>query len=142
MDVLPKALSIDELDVVREAGASPEFLSVAAFDPGQAGAKENSPVHGVRKYAAEGTLTEGDLDSFDPGSHGSFFEALWDGYLGVAFIKADIDNIRLLLAVFSTRYLIERVVADDDMDAEYAARLVSERIERHTQPASTVNPGP
>lgn len=139
-----KRLTEEELDAAREAGAAPEFLAVAAFAPNDAGAERNSAAVEVQKrldVAPE--VGPGYIEGL-PKVAGDYSGSLWDGNLGKAFIHADINNIRILASVFSVRYLIERVIADEDMETDYATRLVSERIEEHAVGGTGVsaNAGP
>lgn len=130
-------LTLPELDIAREAGAAPEFLTVAAFAPRDAGAETNSAAVEVRKRLDYPPNPDADhLDGL-PDMAGDFTGNLWNGNLGTAFIHADIDNLRLLSAVFSRRYLIERVIEDEHMDPEYAATLVTERLDEHASDTPT-----
>lgn len=125
-----KRLSETELRRLREAGVSAEFMAVVQTDPEEVGRSRNS----ARERARQMLRTTPDdthpedlpLDRYT----GDYARALREGNLGEAFIKADIANTRILVALFGREYLTERIAAEDG-DYEYAKRYVDQNIETH-----------
>lgn len=124
-----KRLSTEELDRLRQADVSPELLTVARQDPEAVGKKRNSAREQMRKMlrAREDTTPPEDLPVRNYG--GDYLEALREGSLAGAFIRADIANIRILLDTFGRDYLIERLIEEEGWTSERAERYTDERIE-------------
>lgn len=122
-----KRLSEPELSRLREAGVSAEFLTVVQIDPEEVGRSRNSARARTRQMLrthSDDTHPEDlPLDRYT----GDYARALREGNLGEAFIRADIDNTRILVHAFGQRYLTERLAAEDG-DYDYAARYVDQNV--------------
>lgn len=126
-----KRLTMDELDALRDAGFSPEFLTVVRRDPETVGEQRNSAREGARQLLR--TDYGPDLERFEDATErkGDYFQRLAQGELAEAFYHADIANTRLLLDTFGRDYLIERLIDGDSRDPESSARYVDERIDNY-----------
>lgn len=128
---MQEQLTTDELEQLRDLGASAAFLTVVQQPPETVGASRNSAREAARR------VFRGDYgpDQVDEQSllrrGGGYFTALWHGELSEAYYRADATNTALLFTVFTPDYLIERLVVEDNRPRDSARRHVEERVERY-----------
>ncbi len=126
-----KRLSTEELDRLRQADVSPEFMAIVRRGPETVGKQRNSTREEARKMlrtTPRDMQASEDLPVRKQGGH--YFQALRRGEVGEAFFRADITNTRLMLDTFGRDYIIERMVAEGEKSPEGAARYVDEQIDR------------
>lgn len=122
----------NELDVIREAGASAALIRVIDRDPAGCGAERNSTAGEVRKVLRneDGTLREPETVA-EQFSGGSFSTDLWNGHLMEAFVHADIDNCRILTREFGRQEYLVDARDHGDWSVEHARKLVTEKFEMY-----------
>lgn len=112
-------LTSEEKNLLKKAGASPEFIQMVSFNITTMDRKrsDGKPVyrHSTLEEAAKyvrGTnhtspsLTEENARSFDPYG-GDFFQKMWDGQLFDAYRRADPNNAAIMLELFGTKRINE-----------------------------------
>jgi hypothetical protein len=110
---------------LREAGASPEFLSVLRFPLDQV---DNVDRHSVQElirehiYYGKINLDKNPEDYSHDG--GGFFTQLWDGDLYHAFRRGDPNNQEILRERFGEDPIIESAIRDG-WGIEHARKTVS-----------------
>lgn len=115
-------LTTDHYQFLREAGASDQIIALIQFTDEQTGIR-NSAREEVRKYAYWGDL-DGSPDDFNHiGGH--FFSAMWDGDLFEAWLRADMNNRRLMMELFGE----SRIIGDGIVNghpSDYVETMVTE----------------
>lgn len=123
------SLTAEERSRLRTANPSPELMALVQQAPETVGRDRNSARELVRTLLRADEDLQGDALRAELESGGHFFTALLDGYLGEAFVRADITNTRLLLHTFGPVYIEECLIYHEDFSTEEAKRYVQDRIE-------------
>lgn len=119
------------LAAAARAGASTEFLTVAAADHEAAGAGRNHAAN-VLHQATSGRDAEYWPDAIEERAlrSGSFIHDLWHGDLAEALYHADIGNMKLLFHCFDHDVLLAEL-AEDRGSVESARKWLEPNIERY-----------
>lgn len=129
----PKTINDVELTTehsifLSKAGASDVFIDLLTFPPEKAGVIRHSVQEEIKKYVGWGDLQpDEDPDDFRTlGGH--FFRAMWIGDLFEAWIRADLNNKRLLMECFGPDTIITNGVRNGEPE-DYCRRMVEDHRE-------------
>lgn len=124
------SLTTEMLRAAKEAGASGYFMAAAAADPEALEIDEN---YVAVKLISEFHSADGDPARMETAlsyRSGDFVGNLFDGNLAEALYRADTDNMRLLVRLFSEDLMLSELAAERGSE-ESARRWLEPNLDRY-----------